>query len=87
MNVRTFHNIECSRLCGGRCDCNMATTVEVREHYTPIDGIHYVYPRKEDSLTYIRDQGFIKVFDDGDMIDEYPDEPTYSWEVTDDRIE
>jgi hypothetical protein len=72
---RTYHNLECARLRGGRCDCKMAVTFTPPRHYTPIDGINYSYPestrgwREEITL----DGQFIQVFDNqGDLIDESP---------------
>lgn len=73
--ARTFHNLECARLRGGTCDCKMATTVVVPEHFTPIDGLRYSYPR-EGGLLVIEDAGFYKALSPvgptGDLVAEIP---------------
>lgn len=76
-HARTFHNIECSRLRGGECDCKMATTFTPPAHYTAIDGIRYSYPDQKIVLRW--NEGFIQAFDGDDLIDEFQD-PTLAVE-------
>jgi hypothetical protein len=69
---RTFHNIECARLRGGKCNCGMAVTLVPPTHYTPLDGIQYSYDEGSSRVLEYRVNGeFIQVFDGDDLVDEF----------------
>jgi hypothetical protein len=70
---RTFHNLECGRLRGRKCNCEMAVTFTPPNSFTPIDGIRYSYPEQSTMVPVeVEDAGFIKVFKGDDLVDEYP---------------
>jgi hypothetical protein len=56
---RTFHNLECSRLCGGACDCKMATTFTPPRHFTALGDRMYTFDATSRLVSY-------SVYDDPD---------------------
>lgn len=64
---RTYHNIECARLRGRRCDCQMAVTIIPPRHFTPIDPINYDFDTQPTVILF--DSRDVEVRIDGVVVD------------------